>query len=339
MKNFNVFLIACFFLLRPAAQAQPELRQKPPILNETNVGFFKDTSIYDAANKKIKDDPADERQVNISAVFFEANVTRMKERGINWEAIFSKSGLIIDPSMNSGNQLELQRDLGPDFHLKLQSAADLGKFSSYTNMLLSFFENENLGRMLAKLSLTVRDGRKGRIQIGSDFSVKQFDFAGNVIDRFYPTGTIIEVTPHIHKDDSLYYANLNLDVEKSIFEPNTANNEIRKENANTDVLLFDNEEAVVGSLLTSETVNARGGIPVLKDLPWWVLGLRYLTGFDEKQYVEKEVIILVKIKILPTLRERLKTAEQNPLQHRLNEDRDDLKKLKLENGGYRKNKL
>ena len=329
MKTFYVFLLACSFTLQLFAQSPLE-----PKFNNINM-HENDSTIY---LERTKDNPLDERQVNISAVFFEANVTQMKQRGINWEAIFSKSGLIIDPSMSSGQQLELQRDLGPNFNLKLQSAADMGKFSSYTNALFSFFENENLGRVLAKLSLTVRDGKKGRIQIGSDFSVKQFDFAGNVIDRFYPTGTIIEVTPHIHKDDTLYYANLNLDVEKSIFEPNSLNNEVKKETAHTDVLLFNNEEAIVGSLLTSEVVNTRGGIPGLKDLPWWVLGLRYLTGFDQKQIVEKEVIILVKIEIVPTLRERLKTAGQNLLQQKINEDREELKKYKMEDRGNLKNK-
>jgi len=52
--------------------------------------------------------------------------------------------------------------------------------------------------------------------------------------------------------------------------------------------LFNNEEAIVGGLMTSEAATVRGGIPGLKDLPWWVFGLKYLFGFDQKQYVEKE---------------------------------------------------
>lgn len=315
-----------------------DIEQQPYRLALQNIAKYNNINIRENDStitlQKIKNDPLDDRQVNISAIFFEANVTQMRERGVNWEELLSKAGLIIDPVLTTGQQAELQRDLGPNFKLKMQTAGDVGKFSSYTNFLLSLFENENLGRVLAKLSLTVRDGRKGRIQIGSDFSVKQFDFAGNVIDRFYPTGTIIDVTPHIHKEDSLYYANLDLDVEKSIFEPNTVNNQIKKETAHTDVLLYNHQEAIVGSLLTSEVVNTRGGIPVLKDLPWWVFGLRYLTGYSQKQVVEKEVIILVKINILPTLREQIKTAGENVLQQKINEDREELKKFEMKNNGY-----
>ncbi len=46
---------------------------------------------------------------------------------------------------------------------------------------------------------------KGRIQIGSDISIKQRDFAGNIIDVFYSTGTIIEVSPFIYNEDNQDY--------------------------------------------------------------------------------------------------------------------------------------
>jgi type IV pilus assembly protein PilQ len=277
---------------------------------------------------KKNDNPLDAPQVNISAIFFEADITQMKQRGINWDLLLSKSGLIINPNFSSGSVSNTD-SLSPAFKLGLQSAADLGKFSSYTSALLNFVESENLGRVLAKLSLTVRDGKEGAIQVGSDFSVKQYDFAGNVLDRFYPTGTIIKVTPHVHKEDTLYYALLNLNVEKSAFEPGTPNNEILKETANTDVLLLNDEEAIVGGLTTGTTVNYRGGIPGLKDLPWWVFGLKYLFGFDQQQYVESEVIILVKIEVIPTLRERMIDMQQNLIDKKIKDDHMDFEKYKI----------
>jgi type IV pilus assembly protein PilQ len=48
----------------------------------------------------------------------------------------------------------------------------------------------------------------------------------------------------------------------------------------------------------------REGVPILKDLPWWVFGLRYLFGYDSKQIIKRELIILLKAEILPTLEER-----------------------------------
>ncbi|MDP4191913.1 MAG: hypothetical protein Q8858_10135 [Bacteroidota bacterium] len=303
------------------------------VLNNNLLIQETDTSI---SVVKKNDDPLDARQVNISAVFFEANVTEMKQRGINWDLLLSKSGLIINPSFHSGAALSPEGS-DPSFGLGVKTATDIGKFSSYMNALLNFAENENLGKVLAKLSLTVRDGKEGAIQIGSDFSVKQYDFAGNVLDRFYPTGTIIKVTPHIHKQDTLYYALLNLDVEKSTFEPGTSNNQIAKETARTDVLLFNNEEAIVGGLMTGETVSLRGGVPFLKDLPWWFFGLKYLFGYDQKQYLQSEVIILVKIEVIPTLRERILQSRQNMFDKKRMEDKNDLENYKIKSFENNKN--
>ncbi len=37
----------------------------------------------------------DSREIKISALFFEANITDMRERGINWELLLEKTGLSI----------------------------------------------------------------------------------------------------------------------------------------------------------------------------------------------------------------------------------------------------
>ena len=60
---------------------------------------------------------------------------------------------------------------------------------------------------------------KGRIQVGSDISIKQRDFAGNVIENFFSTGTIIEVTPYIYNEDDVNYILLDVSVERSSYVP------------------------------------------------------------------------------------------------------------------------
>ncbi len=68
--------------------------------------------------------------------------------------------------------------------------------------------------------------------------------------------------------------------------------------------MFINEQNIV-----------RNGIPFLKDLPWWVLGIRYLTGSDQTVDRKKEVVIVIKAELLPTLEERVNMAEkQNIIQ-------------------------
>jgi type IV pilus assembly protein PilQ len=48
----------------------------------------------------------------------------------------------------------------------------------------------------------------------------------------------------------------------------------------------------------------RTGVPFLKDLPWWFFGLRYIFGSDERRTLRRELAILMKAEIVPSLRER-----------------------------------
>lgn len=52
-------------------------------------------------------------------------------------------------------------------------------------------------------------------------------------------------------------------------------------------------------------------MPFLKDLPWWFFGLRYVFGFESKSYKKKELLILIRGEILPTLEERLQAKKRN----------------------------
>ncbi|MFA7290381.1 MAG: hypothetical protein WC055_16015, partial [Melioribacteraceae bacterium] len=146
---------------------------------------------------------------------------------------------------------------------------------------------------------------QGRTQVGSDISIKERDFSGNLIDKFYSTGTIIEVTPYIYNQDGLEYVLLKVKVERSSAIPDVISTEIRKTAATTSVLLLNGEETVIGGLFVNEDATSRRGVPLLKDLPWWFFGLKYIFGYDQVTYTKKEIIISIKAEILPTLRERL----------------------------------
>jgi general secretion pathway protein D len=159
--------------------------------------------------------------------------------------------------------------------------------------------------------VTVRNKQKGRIQIGSDFSVKQKDFSGNVIEHFYSSGSIIEVTPYVYNKKGIDYILLKLSVERSTFFPSDLTTEIKKTMANTDVLLLDGEQTVIGGLYINDEEITRSGIPFLKDLPWWVFGIRYLTGSDQTIVTKKEVVILLKADLLNTLETRFSNRNQD----------------------------
>jgi len=72
--------------------------------------------------------------------------------------------------------------------------------------------------------------------------------------------------------------------------------------------MLNGEETILGGLFVNEESMTRTGIPFLKDLPWWFFGLRYVFGSDEKIVRKKELVILIKGEILPTLKERLSST-------------------------------
>lgn len=196
--------------------------------------------------------------------------------------------------------------------------------------MFRFFENEGLGEIIASPNITVRDKRQGRIQVGSDFSVRTRDFAGNTVEKFFPTGTIIEVTPHVYKEDGIDYILLNIQVERSSFQLNEQTTEIKKTNASTQVLMLNGEETILGGLFVNEETITRNGIPFLKDLPWWVFGIRYLTGSDQTVVRKKELVILLKTELLPTLKERLENPTQNPLNSEVIKQNNRIKYYQME---------
>lgn len=266
------------------------------------------------------------REVTISAVFFDMDVEEARKVGIDWKFLLSGSstniaGLLrseVEQQEGEGGQQQ-QQGLQPNFNLGATTDFQAGEFFGEATAIFKFFETNGLGEIIASPNVTVRDRNEGSIQIGSDFSVLTRDFAGNTVEKFYPTGTIIRVTPYIHNEDGIDYILLNIAAERSTFNIQESTTEIRKTNATTQVLMLNGEETVIGGLFVNEESVVRNGIPFLKDLPWWVFGIRYLTGSDETIVRKKELVILLKAELVPTLKERF----QNPkVDQVLNKERE-----------------
>ena len=276
----------------------------------------------------LKDDiyaDIDAREVKISAVLFEADVEKSREVGIDWTSLLSKSGVSIGGDFSTQttraeNAVSIQQGIPPHANVTTNLDYTVADFHGNTTAMFRFFETQNLGEIITSPSVTVRDKQKGRIQVGSDFSIKQRDFSGNIIDKFYSAGSIVEVTPYVYQKNNLNYILLKINVEKSDFFPSELTTEVKKTEATTDVLLLNGEQTAIGGLFINEKNVVRTGIPFLKDLPWWVLGIRYLTGSDQTVDRKKEVIIVIKAELLPTLEERARMEEKkNVIQNELEE--------------------
>jgi len=241
------------------------------------------------------------REIKISAVFFEVNLTKLDEFGVNWSFMKSASNYDVNLEFSGGDKVA-----APIFE------AGVTPKISFANMdfLANVFSSYDLGDVLSGPQITVRSGEEGNIQVGQDFSIKERDFAGNLIDRFYHAGTIINVTPYVITEQGVDFVHMDVMVERSAVQPSTVSTIVNKTSANTELLLLDGEETIIGGLYSSETANIRQGIPFLKDLPPWFFGLRYLFGYEKEQVTKKELVILLKADLVPSLQERITQKAQ-----------------------------
>lgn len=236
------------------------------------------------------------REVKLSAVFFEVNLSRLDEVGLNWS--FMKS----TPDYSVGVDFKAADNVSNDI-FKTEVTPKV-KFANM-NFVAKFFSDYKLGEILSGPQLIVRSGEEGRIQVGQDFSIRERDFAGNLMDKFYSAGTIIKVQPQVIVEQGVPFIHVSVDVERSSVTPGTVSTIINKTQAQTNLLLLDGEETLIGGLYNNETQTTRLGVPFLKDLPWYVFGLRYLFGYDKDELTKKELVILLKAELVPTLQERI----------------------------------
>lgn len=250
------------------------------------------------------------REVQISAVFFEANRTELERLGLDWFLTNATPSVEFGQlTSTTGTTSFLQDDdgSGGQTEIELGSISTLAYGNGTVEVLaaLKALQSENLGELISSPNITVRSGETGRIQVGQDFSVNLKDFSGNTTTKFFSTGTIIEVTPTVLTVDSVEFVNLVIAAERSTVQPDPISTIINKTLANTSVVLIDGEETVVGGLVSNDYKNVRRGIPFLKDLPWWVLGLRYIFGYEEQQVDKKELIIILRAEIVPSVQKRV----------------------------------
>lgn len=263
------------------------------------------------------------REVRINATFFEGNKRALQEIGVDWSTISNNipENLTDFVSEDGDGELPDQEFDGQFVSVNSRGAQNVSQnvFNSIINFgevgggievqaLFSAFEADNLGEILATPSVKVMDGEEGRIQVGQDFSIKQRDFAGNVTDQFFSTGTILLVTPQIVEIDDTTLIYLDLEAERSSAQPDPVSTVINKQQANTHALLLDGESTVIAGLYRTEKTEIRRGIPILKDLPGWFFGLKYLFGFNSTDVQESELIVLLQAELEDSLDDRLQRA-------------------------------
>lgn len=268
---------------------------------------------------------AKSREVTISAIFLEINTTKLREAGVNF-SIFrsSTTDLNLGVEFKGAGPRTSGGGVSTDI-FGISASTAPGQLTVDVETALKIFESNSIGEVISRPQVTVRSGYPGRVQVGEDFSVKQRTISGDVTEVFFSTGSILEVTPKVYSYNGMDFIDVTLSVERSAII-DAATSRINKTQGKSKLLLLNGEEAYVGGLFLNEENVLREGIPLLKDLPWWFLGLRYIFGYDRVQVSKKELVVLLRAELVPTLQERVSQKTRNLQDERLKEGRNDIKK-------------
>jgi type IV pilus assembly protein PilQ len=265
----------------------------------------------------------DARDVKISAVFFSTDVSKLQDYGVSWNFFRSKAK---EPTLNGylATGIGLGDTASPvpptqqgavggaggrgtqvipalDKAIAVISSPPEFRFANI-DLLVKFFGSTGLGEVITSPEVTVRNGKKGRIQVGSDIYITTRDIAGNTINQAVSTGTIIEVTPMVYTQSDTDFIYLDMTIEQSDAAPGPT---INRSQVKTHALLYNGEETVIGGLFTTVEQEVREGVPFLKDLPWWFFGLRYVFGSESMVKTKRELIILLKAELTDQIRDRI----------------------------------
>jgi len=274
------------------------------------------------------------KEIEINAIFFEADYQSLLETGIDWSAL-------------QGGKIRVEGKFGSELSDQTKELFNAGYVDRFGNWdvfaLLRVFESLNKGEIIANPQIRVLDGQQGKIKVGTDFFLTVRDFAGNTRFTQFESGIILNVLPTIMGRNDTTFIHFDIITERSTVFPDPVSVTKATTESRTRVLLLDGEETAIAGLFSNQQRSTRKGIPILKDLPGWFFGLRYLFGYTKKEVIKKELIILLRAKIVPTIAERMakRNIQQDFLQQKRREFDRRLRQLKNKkststNGLYRR---
>lgn len=276
------------------------------LVQEEQVGFI---AIVDPRNPEL-DKPAQAdpkiqearlKQVRIKAVAMLADRSYLKNLGVDWSTV-ANGKVTINSGFGGASQLT------SPFSISGSGNATIGSHTVDITTLLRTIETDEKGNIIAEPSVLVSSGKTGFIQVGQDISIKSADEAGNTKDTFFSTGIIMTVVPEVIELEGEDLIKLKISIERSSGVPSAVSTVISTSKSNTELMLYDGEETLIAGLFDTDENKVRSGIPILKDLPWWVFGIRYLAGYNSYEKKERELIISIRAEIMDTALDRLLRA-------------------------------
>lgn len=166
----------------------------------------------------------------------------------------------------------------------------LGSVSNIFNLdlQLQYLEQESLGRVVSRPSISVLDNKSASIIQGSKVPFTSSSANSGTSVSFQDVGISINVTPQITSDGSV------------IMKVHTSANEIldtavggnpitTTRESNTEMLVRSGKTSVLGGVFKTSDTSAKGGVPGLYNLP--VLG--WLFGNSSQKTTREETLVFI----------------------------------------------
>ncbi|MEE8176287.1 MAG: secretin N-terminal domain-containing protein, partial [Gemmatimonadota bacterium] len=175
--------------------------------------------------------------------------------------------------------------------LQILTTLAFGGFSLFA--FIEALEAHRLADVQATPSVQVLDNHRAYIQVGERTPVRVLEQGAQLENarisvQFEDTGIILEVTPHVTNNNQVL---LDLSAQRSgvQLESTDVGFIIKRQIAETRLLVDDGETAVIGGLVLSEVTRSETGIPGLMDIP--LIGALFRTTRERE--IKVDLIILV----------------------------------------------
>jgi general secretion pathway protein D len=254
------------------------------------------------------------RQVLIEVVAAEVTLSDDTRLGVEWAI---RSGTVVGTSSSSGliPGLPIIGDTG------LSTLSGLSLFAMSSDRffgVLNAFAQENRVNILSTPSIMTAENKKAVINVSTSVPIvtsQQVPVAtggttGNSITQsveYRDIGIILTVTPRIGEQGTVA-----LDVKTEFnqvgpTEPPPINSpRFDKREADTSVVLLNNQTLVLGGLINTRRIFVHTGIPYLNKIP--VLG--YLFGSREEQTEKTELLLILTPRVVGTAVEASRITEE-----------------------------
>jgi len=255
-------------------------------------------SRVDEVARMVKQLDSETPQVEITAKLIDVDARFTRDLGIQWSVtdlkipgVQGEHGLEVNAPITIESNDPTAQSSEPN---KIIVGAITGPNGSF-EATIQALEKDNKANIISNPRVTTLNNREARLIVGKRIPLIVADEAGNPITQMTTVGVQMRVTPHVNSKTGEITMDLHAEVSDLSSQATVQGGIIIvTEEADTRVMVKNDETAVIGGLIRSNQSYYKTGVPLLRDLP--LLGS--LFGSKSKADEQRELLIFVTPRIV-----------------------------------------